>query len=103
MFVFDLDDTLYKERDFVDSALRHVAARAAETGIITAADALRILREAESKARGFDNLSAVMWDADPRRALSAAEMVEIWRTHKPDIALPEETREVLSTAECAWG
>ena len=89
---FDLDDTLYDELDFVDSGFRAVAreltdepARQAEL----VAEMRRVLA-AEGSGRVFDAVLARFGlTADVRR------LVEVYRGHRPDLALDPARRAVL--------
>lgn len=70
VFVFDLDDTLFPEMDFVRSAYRAVAAR-----------------------WGWHLLPAMLAAQTPRAAfdstgVDAAAVLDLYRGHKPDISLP---------------
>ncbi len=97
MVIFDLDDTIYKEMEFVDSACRAVADAVGSSGLLSAVEALRIINESPDTGKGFDNLSAVLWELDPTNGLSAERMVEIYRTHIPDITLTASVRRTLDT------
>lgn len=78
VIVFDLDDTLYPEMEFVRSAYRAIARR---------------------YGRGL--LPAMLSAANPREAfdstgLPAAEVIGLYRNHVPDIRLPWMSLYVLS-------
>lgn len=89
-WVFDLDDTLYKEADFLRSGLLSVAARINELyGKDISADIIEWQNKGEKdiflKVCQTLNLSnnvkeALLWH---------------YRLHKPDISLSEETKEIL--------
>lgn len=91
--VFDLDDTLYCERDFVFSGYDAVAAWLRERGI-GPADAARRLRElysTEHRGRVFDQLLAENRQPDPIPLVQ--QMIECYRAHSPDIhLLPDAVR-----------
>ena len=95
MLIFDLDDTLYSEFDFVKSGLQAVAQEAAATGLIDREEALGILKEAKTTAHGFDHLASILWMADPSRALTVKDFVKVYRTHRPDIKLGPGVRSTL--------
>ena len=56
MVVFDLDDTLYKETDYVASGIRAIAKEVDNKGLISKQDALDIINGAPDTATGFDLL-----------------------------------------------
>lgn len=87
LFAFDLDDTLYKEKEYVDSGRRAVAAAAAlQCG--SDGDSLMHLM-----ADSPDPLGAV--EKATGGCLSVEEMVEIYRYHQPRLMMDENTEQVL--------
>ncbi|MDR2382224.1 MAG: HAD family hydrolase [Bifidobacteriaceae bacterium] len=98
--VFDLDDTLYLERDYVASGFRHVAARVA-----SGRDASAIYRYLWEGFRGglrgghFDRLL----DQYPSIAdqWTVPELVSIYRCHCPKITLRTGIAETLSKLRSA--
>ena len=56
MVVFDLDDTLYKETDYVASGIRAIAKEVDNKGLISKQDALDIINGAPDTSTGFDLL-----------------------------------------------
>lgn len=83
--VFDLDDTLYKERDFVFSALKAVS------------EALSCPDMRDSLERAFLNglnpiSEALRLSPD---SMTESELVEVYRFHRPELTLPDESRRVL--------
>ncbi|MDR0536096.1 MAG: HAD-IA family hydrolase [Puniceicoccales bacterium] len=95
--VFDLDDTLFPERDYVfsgfDAAVRHVAGFVGEARLDLATRAREIF---ESGGRGdvFNQLVAgtpdLPWPAD-----AVVRMVEAYRGHVPKLELAPEVRALL--------
>jgi putative hydrolase of the HAD superfamily len=93
--LFDMDDTLYLERDYVMSGFGAVARwLETETGIPAAATRLRLIDLFEEGERGntFDHCLAQF--GLPTEPL-VSEMVEVYRTHVPDIAPFAGMRELL--------
>ena len=93
LVVFDVDDTLYLERDYVRSGFAAVSRWAAsELGI---ADFFQqAWRRFESGARGTifnDVLTSAGISAD-----AVGTMVQIYRTHQPEIALLDDARRTLT-------
>lgn len=95
MIVFDLDDTLYKEIDFVKSATRAIAREIGHSGEMPESDALTILQESANTEKGLDNLAAELWIRRPDTQFTVPRMLEIYRTHQPDIHLPSGVAQML--------
>lgn len=85
--VFDLDDTLYPERDFALSGFRAVAsAFQSLLGDATQTEAdLRRLFDTKMRPRVFDALMAER--GLPQESALIAQMVETYRQHRPTISL----------------
>nr|WP_218647652.1 HAD family hydrolase [Sphingobium lactosutens] len=93
--VFDLDDTLYLERDYVRSGIRAVDlwARSA-IGLKGLADAAIRLVESGRYDKLFDTaLTMLGVPVDPQMIL---QMVSVYRGHVPDIQLAPDARAFLS-------
>ena len=81
--VFDLDDTLYPERDFAESALREVAERFAE--VLGPADAAHArmcaLLDSDERGRVFNTIltECGRGDAD----VLVPQMIAVYRAHRP--------------------
>jgi putative hydrolase of the HAD superfamily len=91
VIAFDLDDTLYPERSYVLSGFDAVASWAQQEHEIPQAQGFETLRGLfESGVRG-DTFNR--WAASHGLAGSSAvpDMVEVYRSHKPDIAPYEDT------------
>jgi putative hydrolase of the HAD superfamily len=87
--VFDLDDTLYLERDFVWSGFRHVAVMLAGLGEISVDEALFQLWHLFQRGVPGDTFDRLL-DAHPRLAqkIQVADLVNAYRSHMPNISLP---------------
>ena len=81
--VFDLDDTLYPEMDYVRSAYRAIARR-------YGADLLPRMLAAPNAREAFDSTG-----------IDINEILDIYRTHKPDIKLPWQSLYVLESLRLA--
>lgn len=81
--VFDLDDTLYPEMDYVRSAYRAIATR-------YGADLLPRMLAAPNAREAFDSTG-----------IDINEILDIYRTHKPDIKLPWQSLYVLESLRLA--
>jgi putative hydrolase of the HAD superfamily len=92
--VFDLDDTLFPERAYVLSGLRAVAAHVrARLGCSGFAEAAWTLYRAGVRGRIFDEaLARLGLPVDPSLV---AELVAIYRDHRPAIALFPEVGRVV--------
>jgi putative hydrolase of the HAD superfamily len=93
--VFDLDDTLYLERDFVRSGFAAVERWFADQqGPPGLAQACRHLFQQGHRGRIFDEaLAGLGVAADPSLI---AQLVEIYRSHPPDIALAPDAEGYLA-------
>lgn len=90
LIAFDLDDTLYKERDFVASGCEAVARRVAETGKLSVEEARAILCDSAITAEGFDRLAEAT-----DGILGLKDILDTYRYHSPEISLPKESEDVL--------
>lgn len=96
---FDLDDTLSKEIDYLKSAYREIARYAAtpcsgcsDSEIVLAQKAYEAMLEAYHRGENaFEVLNAFLGVQNP-----VSEYLSIYRNHRPEIALSEETEKVLS-------
>lgn len=96
MTVFDLDDTLFKERDFVTSSFRVIAREADRRGIISYEKALAILCAGRDGGMAFSSLAEEVAARAPGCGLTEEWMVNTYRTHTPDIKLDDATELVLA-------
>ena len=96
MTVFDLDDTLFKERDFVTSSFRVIAREADRRGIISYEKALAILCSGRDGGMAFSSLAEEVAARAPGCGLTEEWMVNTYRTHTPDIKLDDATESVLA-------
>lgn len=96
MFVTDLDDTLYKEMDYVRSAFRAISTRLESDGVMPYAVAMERLSSAPNHYVGFEHLYDGL-DIDPALAarFDVEMMKEVYRNHIPDIHLSEGVEPVL--------
>ncbi len=98
VIAFDLDDTLYKERDYVRSGRRAVARfTAAATGL--GADALMDIMDAcgPTGPGAFDRLLAHIANTAPAaKHIGIDEILAVYRYHKPEISLTTEAEALLA-------
>ena len=92
---FDLDDTLYRELDYVESGFRAVASQLeAEHGIPRRHSFETMIRSLEAHGRGrqFDDVLRAhgLFTVGRRN-----RMVQVYRQHDPDLALPAASARVL--------
>lgn len=96
MLVFDLDDTLYLERDFAFSGFaavgRHLASDYGIDGEVFAARC-RDLFDAGERGRVFDRALTPHSLSPDNQTL--ATLVEVYRNHHPDITLCRDARDYL--------
>lgn len=97
--VFDVDDTLYFERDYVRSGFDHVARRIGRSDEEVRKLAAWLLAAFAQGVRGdtFDRLRATFPDVAQRS--STAELVEAYRAHVPSIDLAPGTADVLDSLQ----
>ena len=86
--VFDLDDTLYKEADYVRSGVEYVVRRLSLKLRVPRMDLLGEVRRAEEA--GIHPFDALYEHIDHK--VSVRRMVEWYRKHVPYLILPEESR-----------
>lgn len=90
--VFDMDDTLYKERHYRDSGYRTVARHfAASCGMSRESLYSLMVHHPE---RAFETISELA----ERNGVNVTveEQLNVYRSHLPDISLDEDAREVLT-------
>jgi putative hydrolase of the HAD superfamily len=94
VIVFDLDDTLYLERDFVASGFSAVDCfLASHAGVEGFAVQCRAAAANGHSGHVFDQALAAL-GIEPDKAL-VAQLVAVYRGHKPDIALAPDARRYL--------
>lgn len=94
--VFDMDDTLYLERDYVRSGFKAVASHVA-----TVADKDKVFTcmwtMFEDGVRG-DTFNRLMHDFPAvAEHFEIPELVEVYRSHQPDISIIPEMKELILT------
>ncbi|ODU27606.1 MAG: hypothetical protein ABS88_15875 [Sphingopyxis sp. SCN 67-31] len=90
-FVFDLDDTLYFEEDYVRSALRFVGGEVAERfSLANAADRLLVLR-----AAGEKNPIGRLWDEHGLPPDIRSTVLDAMRAHVPAISLRPDAADFI--------
>ena len=97
LVAFDLDDTLYKEIDFLKSAYREIALRAAHDDRRMADKAFGMMLQAYKDGdNAFLRLNELLGTETP-----ISEYLAMYRAHRPDIHLTPETRETLEDLKTA--
>lgn len=91
VIVFDLDDTLFKEIDFLKSAYRQIA-RLVSNGDKREDEVYQVMLD--TYLRGGNAFETVVRRYEPE-SLDVQSMLTIYRNHKPRIALDEDTRTTL--------
>jgi putative hydrolase of the HAD superfamily len=95
--IFDLDDTLYAERDYVLSGFRAVADWSQEVWQVPPEITFRELVQLLDEGRRGNTFN--MWLQSRNLDTSSAiveTMVDIYRGHEPEISIASETREILA-------
>ena len=89
--VFDLDDTLYKEIDFLKSAYREISDFLCKAyGVKGLFE--KMLHDYEMGKKAFQEVIGSY-----QLPIKLEELLEMYRNHFPEIALDEDTRNVLDT------
>lgn len=88
--VFDLDDTLYPERAFVRSGFRAVARFIEQQCAVCVHERIR-----ELAAANGDPFGSLI--AEFRLPLSTSQLLEVYRTHIPELKLAAEVEELLTS------
>ena len=97
LIVFDLDDTLFPEAEFVASARREIARRLSGRYRIPASSLLMIMSHPGEGENAFDALSRFLTKAIGENVEESIKwMVDVYRTHKPDISLAHGVRAALA-------
>jgi len=99
--IFDLDDTLYLERDFVRSGFSYVASQChQENGV----DELRIFNNLWGKflEGGRGNLFDLLLEENPDVDISLSDLIHDYRSHRPDINLIEGVKDLLIELKKNW-
>jgi len=95
MVIFDLDDTLFFEIDFVKSAYKAIARELSEQSPMGADEIEGLLLASASMTEGIDRLIAKLNSTSGERKFTPEMLVEIYRNHMPDISLREGAHELL--------
>lgn len=100
--VFDIDDTLFLERDYVKSGFRAVAQHAAGFGVVSAEEAFALLWDGFLAGVRGSSFNALL-EAFPQLAahFEIPELVAIYREHKPDIVILPEMLALLQELKAA--
>jgi putative hydrolase of the HAD superfamily len=96
LVVFDIDDTVYLERDYVRSGFAAVGAWAgAELGVVDLGDRAWARFEAGGRGRIFDEVLAACGVRANGSLVS--QLVDVYRSHVPAIELLDDVRAWLAT------
>jgi putative hydrolase of the HAD superfamily len=96
LVIFDLDDTLYKELDFLKSGFKAVAEIAAPLVGRTPAQTFAFMLDKRKCGDNVFDALATLADT-PDKEDFVRKAVETYRFHKPDISLSQGAREMLET------
>jgi putative hydrolase of the HAD superfamily len=99
--LFDLDDTLYRERRFALSGFRHVAQLVAASCGLDAAQAFRLLAVSLRRNRRGSALQALCISAG-HPIDSVPALVDVMRGHMPAIHLPLASVHALEALRAGW-
>ncbi len=88
--VFDLDDTLYKEIDYLKSAYRFIAEKL-QTEHCPAENLYRVMLDAYDNGLNAFSVVKSVWNIDAQ----IETLLHWYRTHVPNIALPKDSKNLL--------
>lgn len=88
---FDLDDTLYKERDFVMSGRAAVARHFSSNARMSSEKLMSLMCSADN---AFDALLAI--PEIKNNGTQISDVLDVYRNHFPHICLSQESRDVLA-------
>lgn len=94
LVAFDLDDTLYKERDYLRSGHRVLARTLADASGLSAEELFAIINGSHPK--GIEAALAHLLEKGICVPYTVDELVEIYRGHTPDISLSPGVEETLA-------
>ncbi len=102
--VFDLDDTLYDEIDYCKSGFRAVARFIAKVSDIGCTESVfsSLWRHFIGGNRTETFNAALDEIGVPYDEGFIAQLVEVYRTHRPDLSLPLESRQTLDTLKAQY-
>lgn len=95
ILIFDLDDTLYDERSYVDSGLRAVATYGADEFGWDAGEAFRFMTEVLERAGRGRIFDAVLERHGLLTRGRVEALVKVYRHHKPSLTLFPAAQRVL--------
>ncbi|WP_341214543.1 HAD family hydrolase [uncultured Wocania sp.] len=94
--VFDLDDTLYKEIDFLKSAYNEISLKISKVVYVeSSAIYNQMLACFYNKENVFESIIKKY-----NLSISINELLDIYRNHKPEIKLSKDRVEVLNELKC---
>lgn len=94
LIVFDLDDTLYQERDFISSGHRALARVLAEASGADSEELFALINGRHP--RGIEAAIEFLAGKGCKVPYTVDELVEIYRSHRPDIHLSPDVEETLA-------
>ncbi len=94
LVIFDLDDTLYPEIDFVKSGFRRVAEKIDKDLGLSREYTFKMLMKEFNQDKKFV-FDRVLKEIGMYNKSYVQKLVEIYRTHKPDINLYDDAKEIL--------
>lgn len=94
LVAFDLDDTLYKERDYLRSGHRAVARALSEAAGADEAEIFALI--SANHPRGIEAAIARLLERGCRVPFTVDELVEVYRGHRPEIELSAGVADTLA-------
>lgn len=96
LIAFDLDDTLYKEQDYVRSGLRAVAREAAGISGLPVEELAAMMLAAPNGHDAFEALESRLKGHSGEELFPIWRMVATYRNHKPELQPDPAVNEILS-------
>jgi putative hydrolase of the HAD superfamily len=98
IWIFDLDETLYNEKDFVYSGLQAVAREVTKNSEIDQNQIFQFMCN-EFESRGRDNVFQTLKAEFQSIQYRVDELIEVYRAHIPDIKLYDDAQQLLKHLE----
>lgn len=101
MILFDLDDTLFFETEFLHSGYREICNRLQDRGVVPFCEAWRVLMSSRRATQRFDLLAVRVQAVGAGSEFDVRWMVDTYRNHTPRIQLFAGVRAMLRAIQAS--